>query len=164
MSDYGVLTGDDGVERYQKIQNTGGSITISGSMSFGTEASKSKGQELRNYCDAFVEEHEESLSDVIQKAPNGLREKFCVDISQRCTTKQLEELAKEKITKDPAGTAHGSPGAYVSPGAQKWIQQDREKREKEEAEAEAAEAEAKKKRKKRRRKKRRKKKEGKGEL
>jgi hypothetical protein len=163
-SDYAVVTGGDGIERYQKISNTDGAIHISGSMSFGDDASREKGKKLRHLCDAFVEEHEESLGRAIQQTPQGLRDKFCVEISAMCTTIQLEELVAEKIAKEEKIFAEKT-GTHVSPGAQKWIDQDKKQREEEEEAIEEAERKKRSSKKKKKKKKRKKNKgKNKGEL
>jgi hypothetical protein len=148
MADYTVVTSGDGVERYQKFANTDGSVHISSSMNFGGEGSREEIQKLRIICEAFVEEHEETLGKAIQETPKGLRNKFCVEVSGLCTATQLDELVTEKIAKDER-----PDGTHVSPGAQKWIDQDRKKREEEEEEAGEAAKSKKKKRKKKKRKK-----------
>lgn len=100
MADYSIVTGNDGVKRYQKIQNVAGGVTISGSMSFGGEGQGDQGKELRLYCDGLIENHEEALTEAVQEV-EGLRQKLCVDTAHLCSNSQLDKLVEENIVRTP---------------------------------------------------------------
>lgn len=71
MDDYARVE-NDGRTGFTKISNTDGeAITISGGLSLGGDQSKDAKRELKLFCDALVEEHEDSIGKLLQDAQVG---------------------------------------------------------------------------------------------
>lgn len=97
MEDY-VAVDKDGRKEYQKINNNDGPVTISGSISMGAHTEGDK-RALRLYCDALIEEHEEEIQALLQRAEPrdddfdaDVRAGICVQAAGVCSAEDIVRL------------------------------------------------------------------------
>lgn len=119
MKDYTLVT-KDGREQFSKINNVDGPITLSGrsplpslalycgtdtlplavgvgkagSISIGGAQDRNAGHQLRVYCDALVEEHEEELIKAVRQAQVQVQQQLLATV-QRQASKQGLWLTRE---------------------------------------------------------------------
>lgn len=121
MKDYTLVT-KDGREQFSKINNVDGPITLSGrsplpshplymycatdtlplagcvgragSISIGGAQDRDAGHQLRVYCDALVEEHEEELIKAVRQAQVQVQQQLLASV-QRQASKQGLWLTRE---------------------------------------------------------------------
>ncbi|GMH87369.1 hypothetical protein TrVE_jg12460 [Triparma verrucosa] len=69
MDQYGIVRQEDGTVSFQRYNAKGaGTVRIMGSMTLGSDQFQEDRKRLQSYCDALVEEHEETLLEAIRAA------------------------------------------------------------------------------------------------
>ena len=84
MQHYGKTKMDDGSEKWQRVNYAEGDVVIDGTMTLGGAQGHTQGQELKVWCDAMVEKHEEQFEEAIKGGPEGLAKTICVDSLNVC--------------------------------------------------------------------------------
>lgn len=109
MKDYVRVQGDAG-DKFMKISNADGPISITGLMNLGGEDGEAYKRALRVRCDHIIEEYEEEITELIRKAEpgegvNDADSQLCVKMTSECDEAQLQmdRAEKENAGKDDAG-------------------------------------------------------------
>ena len=95
MTNYGIVD-QEGTAYYQKVK-VDGPVTITGTVSIGSDQDKEDGRRLKTYCEALVEEHEETLTETLKTMafPVGdYRPNLCVKTVKDCQAADVDTISK----------------------------------------------------------------------
>ena len=93
MKDYGIVE-QGGRAYYHKV--SGGTVTVTGKVTLGTDQNKEDGRRLKTYCDAIVEEHEDALTSALRSDDiPSFRSHLCVDVANVCSPDDVATIASD---------------------------------------------------------------------
>ncbi|GMH74048.1 hypothetical protein TL16_g06355 [Triparma laevis f. inornata] len=124
MDQYGIVRQEDGMVSFQRYNAKGaGTVRIMGSMTLGSDQFQEDRKRLQSYCDALVEEHEETLLEAIRAA--GLaklamkQEELKVAKAKREGRSIVDDTEIDEMTRayftlglDPIATPHEVKNSY----------------------------------------------------